>query len=172
MRTAFLLAIATNAFLAACDSRPHYQRWALPNFTFTDIPDWGTIQIIGSMKGPNLAYPVNTWKIFCTKQQMSCRTADVEQIGDGQLGEIWVDDWTVTSWTDTAVAVDQGEPTSCAHHIMIINRIAKTVSYTSTPQNQDKNYCQGYNKFAGPASNNKWEIGQPVQPWEHSPGSK
>jgi len=163
----FGLFVVATTLMSACDgSKPDYERWALPSFEFSDMPNLGTILITGTLKGRDVGYPVNTWNIQCYRQQMICHVAEVEEIGKGQLGEIWLDDWTVTSWTDNTVALDQGDPTSCAHNLIVLNRVAKTVAYTSTPQNQDKNYCQGYNKFAGPASNNTWEIGQPVQPWE------
>jgi hypothetical protein len=167
MRITIALVVAAAAIISGCDgSKPDYERWALPSFEFSDMPNFGTLFVTGTLKGRDVGYPVNTWNIQCYRQQMTCHVADVSEIGKGQLGEIFLDDWTVTSWTDNAVVLDQNDPTSCAHNLIVINRVAKTVEYSSTPANQDKNYCQGYNKFAGPQSNEKWEIGQPVQPWE------
>ena len=131
------------------------------------MPKLGTLFVTGTMKGRGIGYPVNTWNIQCYQKDMSCHVASVQEIGSRQLGEIWLDEWSVTSWTDSAVVLDQNDPTSCAHNLIVLNRIAKMVAYTSSPQNQDKDYCQRYNKFAGQISPEKWEIGQPVKPWEH-----
>jgi hypothetical protein len=116
MRAALALILATTAAVSACDSKPHYERWALPGFIFDDNPNMGTIAVTGTLKGPDIGYPVNTWNIFCNQSQMTCRSANVEEIGDRQLGEIWLWDWTVKSWTDTTVVLDQDDPTRTQHH--------------------------------------------------------
>jgi hypothetical protein len=164
-----LALLALTVGLSACgSSKPDYERWSLPGFIFSDNPAFGTIFVTGTLKGRNVGYPMNTWNISCNREQMTCRTADVAEIGKRQLGEIWVWDWTVTSWTETMVVLDQDDKTSCAHNLITLNRVAKSATYTSTPQNQDKEYCKGYNKFVGPPSNDKWEIGEPVQPWQQA----
>jgi len=170
MRHAVLIITAAAAVMSGCNnSKPDLEKWSLPDFQFSDYSGNGMLFVTGTLKGRDVGYPVNTWNIQCFREQMICHVASISKIGKRQLGDLWLDDWTVTSWTDNAVILDQNDPTSCAHNIIVLNRIAKAVSYTSTPANQDKNYCKGYNKFAGPPSNEKWEIGQPVKPWEKAP---
>ena len=94
----FGLFVVATTLMSACDgSKPDYERWALPSFEFSDMPNLGTILITGTLKGRDVGYPVNTWNIQCYRQQMICHVAEVEEIGKGQLGEIWLDDWTVPS---------------------------------------------------------------------------
>jgi hypothetical protein len=164
MRKAFVILAFASA--TACKAQDDFERWALPDFMFMDMRALGRISITGTLKG-KVGYPVNTWHIDCIQQDMICHVADVSEIGHRQLGEIFLTDWAVTSWTDNTVTLDEGDPTSCAHNVMIINRVAKSVAYSSAPQNQDKAYCKGYNKFVGTDPKaGTWEIGQPVQPWE------
>ena len=127
-----------------------------------------SISITGTLKGDDVGYPNNTWEISCYQEEMKCRVAEAKEIGFRQLGRIDVSDWTITAWNATTVTADEGDPSSCAHNLIVLNRIAKTVAYTSSPQNQDKDYCTGYNKLIGQrtAGTYNWEIGKPKQPWE------
>lgn len=158
--------VALVCVLSACGHESTKDEpWVLPGFQFQDSQD--AIYITGTLKGEDVGYPVNTWQIDCFKTDAKCRVADVEEIGTRQLGQINIADWPVTSWTDQTITVDSGDTTSCGHQIIVINRVAETVTYTNSPQNQDKDYCKGWNKFMKreeePTYN--WEIGRPNQPW-------
>lgn len=138
--------------------------WSLPGFDYQEFGK-DAIYVTGTLKGPHVGYPYNTWDIRCFREESKCVVANVNEIGKNQLGEITAFDWPILSWSDTVVVLqDDASPndTSCARNTITINREGRSVSYTSVPINMDRDYCKMY-KLSG---NNQWEIGMPVQPWE------
>lgn len=143
--------------------------WALPNFSYFEYKLAGRedVFITGSLIGDDAAYKVNTWNIRCAKPDMTCRVADVEEIGRRQLGQINVDDWTVTSWTPTKIIAQDtvGETSNCARSTIVINRPAKAVRFLSEPLNSGSDFCTKGRKLLGPTEVEDWRIGNPQQPW-------
>jgi len=143
--------------------------WALPDFQYFEYNQFGRedVYITGSLIGDHVGYPVNTWNILCAKTDMSCRVADVEEIGRRQLGEISVADWPVVNWTPTTIVAQHevGESSNCARSTITINRHAKTVRYVSEPTNSGSDFCTKGRKLMGPNSVEDWRIGNPKQPW-------
>jgi hypothetical protein len=166
MRKALMAVAAASGLLGACNSKSDYEAWALPPFSFSDMPALGVISVTGTLKGPNLGYPVNSWHIDCYRDQMMCHSADVSEIGYRQLGSIWLSDWKITSWTDKTVVLASTDPTACASQGITFYRLTKRVGYVSSPINQETDYCRKYNRFAGQIGTDEWEIGQPRQPWD------
>ena len=166
MRGVFISSIATVCLLAGCNDASKDQAWALPQFQYYESR--GFLSITGSLIGDDVGYKNNTWKIICVDGEETCTVADVEEIGRNQLGEINVGKWEVTNYNAQTITLDDNDPTSCGHSIIIINRVAKTANYTNSPQNQDKDYCKKFNKFVRRkvAETDAWQIGNPKQPWE------
>lgn len=166
MRGAILSIAACICTLTGCDNSNKDRPWALPDFQYYD--NGGFLSITGSLVGDDVGYKNNTWKIICVDGEETCTVADVEEIGRDQLGEIDVGKWEVTNYNAQTITLDNNEPTSCGHPIIVINRVAKTVNYTNSPQNQDKDWCKKYNKFVHQvtARTDAWQIGNPKQPWE------
>jgi hypothetical protein len=166
MRGKLLTIVATACLLGGCDDSNKDQAWALPRFQYYDNGSF--LSITGSLIGDHVGYKYNTWKIICVDGDDICTVADVEEIGHNQLGEIEVGKWEVTNYNAQTITLDANDPTSCGRPIIVINRLAKTVNYTNSPQNQDKEYCKNFNEFAGRKSQQTytWQIGNPKQPWE------
>jgi hypothetical protein len=123
------------------------------------------VYITGSLIGDDVGYRVNTWNIRCAKTDMTCRVADVEEIGRRQLGEINVADWPVVNWTPSMIVAQDGENSKCARSTITINRQTKTVRYVSEPTNSESDFCTKGRKLLGPTSVEDWRIGNPKQPW-------
>jgi hypothetical protein len=140
------------------------ERWALPTFQYLELNDGDYVAITGTLLGDDLAYKMNTYNVRCIRSDAECRIADVEEIGYRQLGEISIDEWPVTSWTDTTIVAQSADTTSCNRVVLTINRVAKQITYTRIPQNRKAQYCH---LFKGDKVIN-WMIGQPRQPWEKS----
>jgi hypothetical protein len=166
MRAALLSIVASTSLLAGCDDSTKDQPWALPEFQYYDAG--GFLSITGSLIGDDVGYKNNTWKIICVDGEKTCTVASVEEIGRNQLGEIDVGRWDVTNYNAQTITLDYNDPSSCGHPMIVINRVARRVSYTSSPMNQDKDWCKKYNKFVHQqtARTNAWQIGDPNQPWE------
>jgi len=143
--------------------------WALPEFHYFEFKfaDHDDVYVTGSLIGGDAAYKVNTWKIRCSKSDMTCQVADVEEIGRRQLGEINIDDWTVTSWTPNKIIAQDttGDTTNCARSTIVINRQAKAVRFLSEPLNSGTDFCTKGRKLLGPTEVEDWRIGNPQQPW-------
>jgi hypothetical protein len=156
--------------IGAAEAEP----WALPDFNYqqfagpNDPSKNEYVYITGSLIGSDFAYPVNTWKITCTKNEGACSVADVEEIGHRQLGEINVADWPVISWTPTTIVAQDsvGDTLYCARSKITINRQAKTVEFLSVPVNADTKFCRQGRKLLGPTEVQDARIGDPAQPWE------
>ena len=161
-----LFLVAGISLLTGCDGIRKDQPWALPNFQYYDNGSF--LSITGSLIGDNVGYKNNTWKITCVDGEETCTVADVEEIGRNHLGEINVSKWEVTNYNAQTITLDDGDATSCGHPIIVINRVAKTVNYTNSPQNQDKSWCKDYNKFVHQetAGTDVWQIGNPKKTWE------
>ena len=151
--------------LGPADEEP----WALPDFQYSEYNQGGRedVYITGSLIGDDVGYRVNTWNIRCAKTDMSCRIADVEEIGRRQLGEINVADWPVTTWSRTIIVAqdDVGQNSNCARNTITIDRKSKTVRYVSEPANAASDFCTKGRKLLGPSSVEDWRIGNPKQPW-------
>lgn len=174
MRAIALLPTLGAALLAACSasqknslsSQEQYEPWALPSYEFQDSGQF--ISVTGTLKGEGVGYRVNTWKIHCFAGQESCQVASVEEIGPEQLGDIHIEYMKISSWNDKTITLDSDDLSSCGHQILVLNRVAKVVTFTSSAQNFDKDYCRKFYNYDGKSSipSNSWEIGQPNQPWE------
>jgi hypothetical protein len=165
MRGRIILVTATAWLLASCGV-PKDRAWALPEYQYYD--QRGYLSITGTLMGDDVGYKNNTWKIICVYGEETCTVAEVEEIGRDQLGEIDIGKWEVTNYNAQSITLDNQDPTACGHPIIIINRVAKTVNYTNSPQNQDKEWCKKYNEFVKQktAKTLNWRIGDPKKPWE------
>lgn len=143
--------------------------WVLPDFQYSEynFADRENVYITGSLIGNDAAYKVNTWNIRCSKSDMTCRVADVEEIGRRQLGEINIADWTVTSWTPAKIIAQDsvGDTTNCARSTLVIDRTTHAVRYLSEPVNAGTDWCTKGRKILGPPEVEDWRIGNPRQPW-------
>ena len=161
LRLLFAAAIIVSSRVYAQAPEDKAGMWALPQFTYFEAG--GHIMVTGTLKGAHVGYPVNTWSIDCDNMTMTCRVASVEAIGKDHLGRIAVSDWPISKWADKVVVAESPpDPSACSRAVLSFDRAVKKVSYTSIPQNHDKNYCRIF-KDDGVYT---WDIGDPVQPWD------
>ena len=138
--------------------------WALPDYQFIrDDPD-GMVNITGTLMGEGVGYATNTWNIQCVRSDKVCHTANVEEIGTDQLGEIRRDDMSVESWTGHMILARSGAglASDCSKVSLTINLDARTVAYTTVPLNPNLARCKRF----GADRVYDWRIGDPPKPWE------
>ena len=83
-----------------------------------------TVDVSGSEHGPHLAYENNIFSAHCDKGAQKCWIASVAQIGSKHLGDIVLDDWPVTEWSQDYVVAKSSDPEStpdCRVSTMHIN---------------------------------------------------
>jgi hypothetical protein len=130
---------------------------------FTDLPDYGSIAISGTLTGDGIGYKNNTISISCYKDRRECYIAHVEQIGSNQIGRMQeVDFFPIMKWNaDEVVAVEDITELNCARTTIVVDRKSKTAQYVREPVNKTRPRCL---KFPDPKVY-KWTV-------EDSPGWK
>ena len=127
---------------------------------FTDLPDYGSVGISGTLTGDGIAYENNTISISCYKDRRECYIASVEQIGHNQIGRLQsVAIYPITKWSaDEVVAVQ--DIMDCTRTTIVLEHKSKTALYAREPINQTRPGCLAVDKKVY-----KWTI-------EDSPGWK
>ena len=86
------------------------------------------VTIAGTLTGPHLANPNNTYNITCYRDQKECVVSSIKQIGHNQIGTMYAPlTYPIIKWsTDEIVAKDQtgplSEPTGCLRTTITIER--------------------------------------------------
>jgi hypothetical protein len=89
------------------------------------------VTIAGTLTGPHLANPNNTYNITCYRDQKECVVSSIEQIGHNQIGTMYAPlTYPIIKWsTDEIVAKDQTGPlpglTGCLRTTITIERQQK-----------------------------------------------
>src|SRR5262249_27037752 len=106
---------------------------------FTDLPDYGSIAISGTLTGDGIAYKNNTISISCYKDRGECYIARIEQIGHNHIGRMRdVEICSITRWhTDEVVAV----VVDCVKSTIVIERKSQTAQFVREPGNLTLPYC-------------------------------
>jgi hypothetical protein len=108
---------------------------------FYDNDSW--VAVSGTLTGPSMAYPNNTYAMTCFEQGRQCVVSYIEQIGRDQVGRMenpWI--IPIVKW-DKGEVVAQDEPStfSCFRTTVTIDRFSKAVAWVEVPVNQTKPDC-------------------------------
>lgn len=109
----------------------------------------GWIMIHGSLNNPNIPDndpnqpDNNTYTIECSRSEMACHVASVEQVSENQVDAILTVDYTITSWTPSEVIATNynGNNFSCTKTTISIDRSKQKTYYITQPVNIERPFC-------------------------------
>jgi len=132
-------------------STPIDNQITFTDYQFSDnkLSTDGWIQISGSLNNPKLSEKDedqannNTLTIQCTQRNLKCNVARIEQIGNNQVNEISIDEFSISSWTQNKViATDyEGDDSTCVKNEIVIERASQKSFYISTPIHTSRPNC-------------------------------
>ena len=128
--------------------------FAAKNFYDTkENGELGFLTISGTLTGPDIAYPNNTYAISCYGRHKACFVSSVDQIGAEQIGSMAsAADYPIIKWTDfEVVAQEEVSPFGCLRVTITIDRKREQVLWLEEPVNQSEPNCKnagtGIRKF-------------------------
>ena len=101
--------------------------------------------VSGTLTGPGLAYPNNTFVVACEHQVMSCDAAHVDQIGYNQIGRMENPSiFQIRKWDQNEIIADDEAAGSiaCAKTTITIERKQGTLLWVEEPINQARPMCE------------------------------
>jgi len=110
----------------------------------------GFVTVNGSLHRPDLGdddpnRPVNnTYTIQCVQTEMVCHVASVEQIGEKQVDEITLVDFSIREWGPSeiiATDTDDENQISCVKNTLTVERSSEKTYYVAQPINVEKPLC-------------------------------
>jgi hypothetical protein len=103
-----------------------------------------TVTIAGTLTGPHLGYPNNTYNITCYRDQRQCIVASIEQIGHNQVGTMYAPlSYPIVEWSpDKIVAKYDAKLTGCYTTTITIDRRQKSALWVEEPVNQTEPFCK------------------------------
>ena len=115
-------------------------------FAEKDFADLGDqmVGISGTLTGQGLGYPNNTFSIVCFKEQRECWIADVQQIGENQIGRMdYAYSIPVKQWSAyEVIAIEDVTGWSCKRITITISRKTQTALWVEEPINQTLPMCK------------------------------
>jgi hypothetical protein len=114
---------------------------AFPDKSLTDMGD--ALLFMGTISGQGIGYPNNTLFANCSKSEMTCNVATVQQIGANQVGPIDIDSYPITAWTDGLVTAkeDTVGTSACTSTTINILRQSGEIQWIQEPVNQSAPNC-------------------------------
>jgi hypothetical protein len=100
----------------------------------------GTWTRTGPTADSSLAYPLQTSRIECNKEERRCTEARASVAGSVLTADLT--DYDVESWTDAAIILRNAYP--CATEVFTIDLNTDAVTGAGHPTNQDSDYCRVY----------------------------
>jgi hypothetical protein len=101
------------------------------------------VAVSGTLTGPGMAYPNNTYSIACYQQMKECWMTYVDAIGAQQIGRMDAPSpYDIRSWTRNEIVAGYDAPFGCFKTTITIARSTKEVLWVEEPVNQTKPSCK------------------------------
>jgi hypothetical protein len=101
------------------------------------------VAVSGTLTGPDMAYPNNTYNITCYQQISQCWSSEIEAIGDRQIGRLGPPaEYDVRSWAQNEIVAGENAPFGCFKTTITIARNSHEVLWVEEPINQTKPFCK------------------------------
>jgi hypothetical protein len=101
------------------------------------------VAVSGTLTGPGMAYPNNTYSIACYQEMKECWMTYVDAIGAQQIGRMDAPSaYDIKSWTRNEVVAGYDAPFGCFKTTITIARSTKEVLWVEEPVNQTKPFCK------------------------------
>jgi hypothetical protein len=110
--------------------------------TYSDLGD-ESVGISGTLTGPGVGYPNNTYSISCYKKRGECWYNSIEQIGKNQVGRLdFVGSIPIRQWNAyEVIASDDPSALSCWKITITISRKTETALWVEEPINPTRPLC-------------------------------
>lgn len=101
------------------------------------------VAISGTLTGPGMAYPNNTYSIACYQEMKECWMTYVDAIGARQIGRMDAPSaYDIRSWTKNEIIAGYDAPFGCFKTTITIARSSKELLWVEEPINQTKPFCK------------------------------
>lgn len=108
------------------------------------------VLISGTLTGPEVGYPNNTYTISCVKEEHECSISHIDQIGTNQIGRLEVAyNIPIAQWNGSEVIASQDDTNPfCQKTTVTLDRKLKTASWLDVPINTASAFCKNADKQA------------------------
>jgi hypothetical protein len=101
------------------------------------------VAVSGTLTGPGMAYPNNTYSIACYQEMKECWMTYVDAIGAQQIGRMDAPSaYDIRSWTRNEIVAGYDAPFGCFKTTITIARSTKEALWVEEPINQTKPFCK------------------------------
>lgn len=101
------------------------------------------VSVSGTLTGPGIAYPNNTYNVTCYQELKQCWSSDIEAIGDKHMGRLGPpSQFDVRSWAKNEIVAGYDAPFGCFKTTITIARASKVLLWVEEPVNQTKPFCK------------------------------
>lgn len=101
------------------------------------------VAVSGTLTGPGMAYPNNTYSIGCYRDLKECWLTYVDAIGGLLIGRMDAPSaYDIKSWTANEIVAGYDAPFGCYKTTITIERATKEVLWVEEPVNQTKPFCK------------------------------
>jgi hypothetical protein len=108
---------------------------------YFDSPD--AVLVSGTLTGPGLGYPNNTYAMGCYREHKECWMTYVQAIGGLQIGRMDApSSYEIRKWTDSEVVAGHDAPYGCFKTTITIERRTQVVLWVEEPVNQTSPSCK------------------------------
>lgn len=102
------------------------------------------VAVSGTLTGPDMAYPNNTFNIACYQALKQCWSSEIEAIGDKQMGRLGPPSvYDIQLWAKNEIVAGYDAPFGCFKTTITIARLSQDVLWVEEPINQTKPSCKG-----------------------------
>jgi hypothetical protein len=101
------------------------------------------VAISGTLTGPGMAYPNNTYSIACFQDRKECWMTYVDAIGGQQVGRMDApSEYDIRSWTKNEIVAAYDGAFGCFKTTITISRATEQLLWVEEPVNQTKPFCK------------------------------
>ncbi|HZR89970.1 MAG TPA: hypothetical protein VFB02_24460 [Bradyrhizobium sp.] len=101
------------------------------------------VAISGTLTGPGMAYPNNTYSFGCYQDRKECWMTYVEAIGAQQIGRMDAPSaYDIRSWTKNEIVAAYDGTFGCYKTTITISRATEQLLWVDEPVNQTKPFCK------------------------------
>jgi hypothetical protein len=101
------------------------------------------VVVSGTLTGPDMAYPNNTYNVSCYQELKQCWSSNVEAIGEKQIGRLGPpSEFDIRSWTKNEIVAGYDSPFGCVKTTITISRTSQVLLWVEEPVNQTKPFCK------------------------------
>src|SRR5882757_1422069 len=107
---------------------------------FSDGPE--AIEVSGTLTGPDVGYPNNTYVVSCTRDRKECFVTEVDA-DKGYVSRVTgAEIYPIVSWTNTeVVAKEEAYISGCSRRTISIARKRSVLLVVQEPINQTSTFC-------------------------------